>query len=173
MKSHKEPSRLIVPNNSVTYADSLSIIDIRRSMEHMKIKGLVDALFFQIGLSRNEKYKMIDLIKSAKSRNIEIVSVCNIMFPSHFNPDIRDIATTDFKKKFFGSVLYGKRQDGDSFIEIMKILDDEYVLTTIDAKTVSSVSDPRMILYVRGNRVDEDNTVGNNQEIIMTLSFTN
>jgi hypothetical protein len=169
MKSHKEPSLLIGQNNSVTYADSLSIID----MEHMKITGLVDALFFQIGLSRNEKYKLIDLIKSAKSRNIEIVSVCNTMFPSRFNPDIKEIATTDFKKKFFGSVLYEGKDDGASFLDIIEMLDDEYVLTTIDAKTVNSVSDPKMILYVRGNRVDEDNTVGNENDIVMTLSFTN
>jgi hypothetical protein len=142
-------------------------------MEHMKITGLVDALFLQIGLIRNEKYKLIDLIKSARSKRIEIVSVCNHLFPKHFNPDVRDIATSDFKKKFFGNVLYEKREDGDSFIEIMKILDDEYVLATIDVKTINSVPSTQLILYVRGNRVDEDNTVGNRQEIIMTLSFTN
>ena len=52
------------------------------------------------------------------------------------------------------------------------MLDDEYVLTTIDAKTVRSVSDPTMIIYIRGNRVDKDNTVGNDNDIVMTLSFS-
>lgn len=170
MKSHKAQSRLIVQNNSVTYADSLSIII---DMEHMKITELVDALFFQIGLSRNEKYKLIDLIKSAQSRRIEIVSVCNTMFPSHFNPHIKEIATTDFKKKFFGSVLYEGGDDRASFLDIIKMLDDEYLVTTIDAKTVNSVPSTQLILYVRGNRVDEDNTVSNVNDIIMTLSFTN
>lgn len=168
MKSHKEPSLLIGQNNSVTSLSALSIID----MEHMKITGLVDALFLQIGLIRNEKYKLIDLIKCAKSKNIKIVSVCNTMFPSHFNPCIKEIATTDFKKKFFGSVLYEGRDDGDSFLNIIEMLDDEYLVTTIDAKTVNSIS-TQLILYVRGNRVNEDNTVDNENNIVMTLSFTN
>ena len=169
MESHKVQSQLIVLNNLVTSLSPLSIID----MEHMKINELIDGLFFQIGLKRNEKYKLIDLIKSAQSRNIEILSVRNQLFPKHFNPDVRDIATSDFKKKFFGSVLYDKKVDGDSFIEIMKILDNEYVLVTIDAKTVNSVPATQLILYIRGNRVDEDNTVCNVNEIIMTISFSN
>lgn len=168
MKSHKEPSLLIGQNNSVTSLSALSIID----MEHMKITELVDALFLQIGLIRNEKYKLIDLIKCAKSKNIKIVSVCNTMFPYHFNPCIKEIATTDFKKKFFGSVLYEERDEGDSFLNIIEMLDDEYLVTTIDAKTVNSIS-TQLILYVRGNRVDEDNTVSNENKIVMTLSFTN
>jgi hypothetical protein len=94
------------------------------------------------------------------------------MFPSHFNPGIKEIATTDFKKKFFGSVLYEWKDDGASFLDIIEMLDDEYVLTTIDAKTVRSVSDPTMIIYIRGNRVDKDNTVGNDNDIVMTLSFS-
>ena len=169
MRSHKEQSLLIVQNNPVTCASSLSIID----MEHMKITELVDALFFQIGLSRNEKYKLIDLIKSAQSRRIKIVSVCNTMFPSHFNPHIKEIATTDFKKKFFGSVLYEGGDDRASFFDIIKMLDEEYLVTTIDTKTINSVPSTELILHIRGNRVNEDNTVSNVNDIIMTLSFTN
>lgn len=169
MESHKEQSRLIGQNNSVTYSSALSIIN----MEHMKITGLVDALFFQIGLIRNEKYKLIDLIKCAKSKNIKIVSVCNTMFPSHFNPCIKEIATTDFKKKFFGSVLYEGRDDGDSFLDIIEMLDDEYVLTTIDTNTERTFLDSGMTLYIRGNCVNKDNTVSNENKIVMTLSFTN
>lgn len=169
MKSHKEPSLLIGQNNSVTSLSALSIIDV----EHMKITGLVDALFLQIGLIRNEKYKLIDLIKCAKSKNIKIVSVCNTMFPSHFNPCIKEIATTDFKKKFFGSVLYEGRDDGALFLDIIEMLDDEYVLTTIDTNTERTFLDSIMTLYIRGNRVNKDNTVSNENKIVMTLSFTN
>lgn len=169
MKSHKEPSLLIGQNNSVTSLSALSIIDV----EHMKITGLVDALFLQIGLIRNEKYKLIDLIKCAKSKNIKIVSVCNTMFPSHFNPCIKEIATTDFKKKFFGSVLYEGRDDGALFLNIIEMLDDEYVLTTIDTNTERTFLDSIMTLYIRGNRVNKDNTVSNENKIVMTLSFTN
>ena len=66
MKSHKEQNLLIDLNNSGNSLSALSIINIRRSMEHMKIKGLVDALFLQIGLKRNEKYKLEEIIKIVK-----------------------------------------------------------------------------------------------------------
>lgn len=169
MKSHKEPSRLIVQNNSVTSLSSLSIID----MKHMKINELVDGLFSQIGLIRNEKYKLIDLIKCAQSKNIEIVSVCNHMFPSDFNTIMEDVATTDFKKKFFSTIFTDNSEERNEYIGILNIMNDEYVLSTIDAKTVNSVSDPRMILYIRGNQVDEDNTVRALNDIVMTIVFGN
>ena len=139
-------------------------------MEHMKITGLVDALFFQIGLKRNEKYKLIDLINSAQSRNIEIVSVCNHTFPEDFNTTIKSLATTELEKKIFGTLFTDSVGERDEYIDLLEIMDDEYVLTTIDAKTVNSVSAPKMILYIRGNRVGKDITVDN---IIMTISFSN
>jgi hypothetical protein len=139
----------------------------------MKITGLVDALFFQIGLSRNEKYKLDEIIKAAQAKNIEIVSVCNIMFPEDFNPSMKDLTTTKFEKKIFGTLFTDSIGERDEYIDLLEILDDEYVLTTIDAKTVNSVSDPKMILYIRGNRVDEDNTVGNENDIVITLAFSN
>lgn len=166
MKSHKEQSLLIGQNNSVTSLSSLSIID----MKSMKITELVDALFFQIGLKRNEKYKLIDLINSAQSRNIEIVSVCNHMFPEDFNPSMKDLTTTKFEKKIFGTLFTDSVGERDEYIDLLEIMDDEYVLSTIDAKTVNSVSNPTMILYIRGNKVDKDITVDN---IIMTISFSN
>jgi hypothetical protein len=136
----------------------------------MKITELVDALFFQIGLKRNEKYKLIDLINSAQSRNIEIVSVCNHMFPEDFNPSMKDLTTTKFEKKIFGTLFTDSVGERDEYIDLLEIMDDEYVLSTIDAKTVNSVSNPTMILYIRGNKVDKDITVDN---IIMTISFSN
>jgi len=139
-------------------------------MKSMKITELVDALFFQIGLKRNEKYKLIDLINSAQSRNIEIVSVCNHMFPEDFNPSMKDLTTTKFEKKIFGTLFTDSVGERDEYIDLLEIMDDEYVLSTIDAKTVNSVSNPTMILYIRGNKVDKDITVDN---IIMTISFSN
>jgi hypothetical protein len=169
MKSHKEQSLLIGQNNSVTSLRALSIIE----MERMRINELVDGLFSQIGLKRNEKYKLIELIKAAQNKNIEIVSVCNTMFPPHFNPDVREIVTTDFKKRFFGSVLYDNKGDGASFIDIIEMLDDEYMLSTIDAMTVNDFSNTKMVLYIKGNLVDEDNTVRDPNDIVMTISFSN
>ena len=168
MKSHKEQSRLIVPNNSVTSLSSLSIIE----MEHMKRNELMDNLLNQIGLKRNERYKLIDLIKSAKSRNIKIISVCNHILPEHFNPDFKDIADTDFKKKFFGSVLYDKREEGDSFIEIIEMLDNQYLITRIDIHSETTLHDSIFII-IRGSIIDENGTVSDNEERIMTLIFSN
>ena len=173
MKSHKEQSRLIGQNNSVTSLSALSIINIRRSMEHMKIKGLVDALFLQIGLKRNKKYKLEEIIKAAQDKNIEIVSVCNHIFPEDFNTTIKDLATTQFEKKIFGTLFTDSVGERDEYIDLLEIMDDEYVLSTIDAKTVNSVSNPKMILYIRGNRVDKDNTVRAFNDIVMTISFSN
>lgn len=169
MKSQKAQSRLIVQNNSVTSVNSLSIID----MEHMKITGLVDALFLQIGLKRNEKYKLDEIIKAAQAKNIEIVSVCNHVFPEDFNPFIKDLTTTKFKKKLFGALFTDSIEERDEYIDLLGMLDNEYVLTTIDAKTINSVSAPKMILYIRGNRVDEDNSVSDLNDIVITISFSN
>ena len=169
MKSHKEQNQLIVLNNSVTSLSALSIIE----MEHMKITGLVDALFLQIGLIRNEKYKLGEIIKAAQAKNIEIVSVCNIMFPEDFNTSIKDLATTKFEKKIFSTLFTDSVEERDEYIDLLEIMDDEYVLTTIDAKTINSVPATKLILYIRGNRVDGDNTVGNKHEIIITLTFSN
>lgn len=173
MKSHREQSLLIGQNNSVTSLSALSIINIRRSMEHMKIKGLVDALFLQIGLKRNEKYKLEEIIKAAQDKNIEIVSVCNHIFPEDFNTTIKGLATTQFEKKIFGTLFTDSVGERDEYIDLLEIMDDEYVLSTIDAKTVNSVSNPKMILYIRGNRVDKDNTVRAFNDIVMTISFSN
>jgi hypothetical protein len=167
MKSHKEHDLLIGQNNSVTSLSALSIID----MEHMKKNELTDNLLNQIGLRRNEKYKLIDLIKSAQSRNIKIVSVCNNILPDNFNPDIKEIANTDFKKKFFGSVLYEKREDGVSFLEIMKMLDNEYLITRMDIKTETTLDDSIFII-IRGSIIEND-IVSDREDRIMTLIFSN
>lgn len=167
MKSHKEQSLLIGQNNSVTSLSALSIIE----MEHMKKNEITDNLLNQIGLRRNEKYKLIDLIKSAQSRNIKIVSVCNHILPEHFNPDIKEIANTDFKKRFFGSVLYDKREEGNNFLDIIEMLDNEYLITRMDIKTETTLDDSIFII-IRGSIIENDE-VSDKEDRIMTLIFSN
>jgi hypothetical protein len=167
MKSHKEQSLLIGQNNSVTSLSALSIIE----MEHMKKNEITDNLLNQIGLRRNEKYKLIDLIKSAQSRNIKIVSVCNHILPEHFNPDIKEIANTDFKKRFFGSVLYDKREEGNNFLDIIEMLDNEYLITRMDIKTETTLDDSIFII-IRGSIIENDE-VSDKEDRIMTLLFSN
>jgi len=167
MKSHKEQSLLIVQNNSVTSLSALSIIE----MEHMKKNEITDNLLNQIGLRRNEKYKLIDLIKSAQSRNIKIVSVCNHILPEHFNPDIKEIANTDFKKKFFGSVLYDKREEGNNFLDIIEMLDNQYLITRMDIKSETTLDDSIFII-IRGSIIENDE-VSDKEDRIMTLLFSN
>lgn len=168
MKSHKEPSLLIGQNNSVTSLDSLSIID----MDHMKKNEITDNILNQIGLRRNEKYKLIDLIKLAKTRNIKIVSLCNHIMPEHFNPDMKDIANTDFKKKFFGSVLYENKEDGAFFLDIIEMLDNEYLITRMDISSETVLEDSIFII-IKGVLIDEKGEAFNKEERIMTLIFSN
>jgi len=167
MKSHKEQSLLIGQNNSVTSLSALSIIE----MEHMKKNEITDNLLNQIGLRRNEKYKLIDLIKSAQSRNIKIVSVCNHILPEHFNPDIKEIANTDFKKRFFGSVLYDKREEGNNFLDIIEMLDNQYLITRIDIHSETTLDDSIFII-IRGSIIENDE-VSDKEDRIMTLIFSN
>jgi hypothetical protein len=167
MKSHKEQSLLIGQNNSVTSLSALSIIE----MEHMKKNEITDNLLNQIGLRRNEKYKLIDLIKSAQSRNIKIVSVCNHILPEHFNPDIKEIANNDFKKRFFGSVLYDKREDRDNFLDIIEMLENEYLITRMDIKSETTLDDSIFII-IRGSIIENDE-VSDKEDRIMTLLFSN
>jgi hypothetical protein len=169
MKSHKEQSLLIGQNNSVTSLSALSIIE----MEHMKKNEITDNLLNQIGLRRNEKYKLIDLIKSAQSRNIKIVSVCNHILPENFNPDIKEIANTDFKKRFFGSVLYDKREEGNNFLDIIEMLDNEYLITRMDIKSETTLDDSIFIIIKGSFIMDEVGTVSDKEERIMTLLFSN
>ena len=167
MKSQKAQSRLIVQNNSGNSLSALSIIE----MEHMKKNEITDNLLNQIGLRRNEKYKLIDLIKSAQSRNIKIVSVCNHILPENFNPDIKEIANTDFKKKFFGSVLYDKREEGNNFLDIIEMLDNEYLITRMDIKSETTLDDSIFII-IRGSIIENDE-VSDKEDRIMTLIFSN
>ena len=167
MKSQKAQSRLIVQNNSGNSLSALSIIE----MEHMKKNEITDNLLNQIGLRRNEKYKLIDLIKSAQSRNIKIVSVCNHILPENFNPDIKEIANTDFKKKFFGSVLYDKREEGNNFLDIIEMLDNEYLITRMDIKSETTLDDS-MLIGIRGSIIENDE-VSDKEDRIMTISFSN
>jgi hypothetical protein len=140
-------------------------------MEHMKKNEITDNLLNQIGLRRNEKYKLIDLIKSAQSRNIKIVSVCNHILPENFNPDIKEIANTDFKKKFFGSVLYDKREEGNNFLDIIEMLDNEYLITRMDIKSETTLDDS-MLIGIRGSIIENDE-VSDKEDRIMTISFSN
>jgi hypothetical protein len=140
-------------------------------MEHMKKNEITDNLLNQIGLRRNEKYKLIDLIKSAQSRNIKIISVCNHILPEHFNPDIKEIANTDFKKKFFGSVLYDKREEGNNFLDIIEMLDNEYLITRMDIKSETTLDDS-MLIGIRGSIIENDK-VSDKEDRIMTLIFGN
>jgi hypothetical protein len=140
-------------------------------MEHMKKNEITDNLLNQIGLRRNEKYKLIDLIKSAQSRNIKIVSVCNHILPEHFNPDIKEIANTDFKKKFFGSVLYDKREEGNNFLDIIEMLDNQYLITRMDIKSETTLDDSIFII-IRGSIIENDE-VSDKEDRIMTLLFSN
>jgi hypothetical protein len=140
-------------------------------MEHMKKNEITDNLLNQIGLRRNEKYKLIDLIKSAQSRNIKIVSVCNHILPEHFNPDIKEIANTDFKKRFFGSVLYDKREEGNNFLDIIEMLDNQYLITRIDIHSETTLDDSIFII-IRGSIIENDE-VSDKEDRIMTLIFSN
>ena len=140
-------------------------------MEHMKKNEITDNLLNQIGLRRNEKYKLIDLIKSAQSRNIKIVSVCNHILPGHFNPDIKEIANTDFKKRFFGSVLYDKREEGNNFLDIIEMLDNQYLITRIDIHSETTLDDSIFII-IRGSIIENDE-VSDKEDRIMTLIFSN
>ena len=168
MKSQKAQSRLIVQNNFGNSLSALSIIE----MEHMKKNEIMDNLLNQIGLKRNERYKLIDLIKSAKSRNIKIVSVCNHILPDHFNPDIKEIANTDFKKKFFGSILYEKREDGNNFLDIIGMLDNEFLITRMDIKTEENYFNDSIFIIIRGSIIENDE-VSDKEDRIMTLIFSN
>ena len=168
MKSQKAQSRLIVQNNSVTSLSALSIIE----MEHMKKNEIIDNLLNHIGLRRNEKYKLIDLIKLAKTKNIKIVSLCNHIMPEHFNPDMKDIANTDFKKRFFGSVLYENKEDGAFFLDIIEMLDNEYLITRMDISTETVLEDSVFII-IKGVLMDEKGEFSDREERIMTLIFSN
>ena len=92
--------------------------------------------------------------------------------PEHFNPDMKDIVTTDFKKKFFGSVLYEKREDGAFFLDIIEMLDNEYLITRMDISSETVLEDSIFII-IKGVLIDEKGEASDREERIMTLIFSN
>ena len=68
---------LLIGRNNVTSLSSLSTID----MERMRLDKILDSTFYSIGLTRNKKYRVVDLIKILQAQNIKILSLDNNIFP--------------------------------------------------------------------------------------------
>ncbi len=165
MISLREQNLLTGRKNNVTSLCSISTID----MERMRFDEILDRTLHDIGLARNKNYKVVDLIKILQSKNIKILSLDNNIFPEHFNPDMRDLLTSNFRKKFFTNVL-SENKDEESFKKLMDILDDEYILTTIDIKTETAFAKRTGTLSIKANKV-EDGTVRLEEKRLVVLSF--
>ncbi len=158
---------LLTGRNNVTSLSSLSTID----MERMRLDRILDSTFYSIGLVRNRKYRVVDLIRILQAQNIKILSLDNNIFPEHFNPDMKELLTTDFRKKFFVNVLSESKNDEEYFKRIMDILEDEYVLTSIEIKTERQFDNNLGVVSIKAKSPEEGDLPFVSDKKLLVLSF--
>jgi hypothetical protein len=84
---------------------------------------------------------------------------------------MKDLLTTDFRKKFFVNVLSENKNDEEYFKRIMDILEDEYVLTSIEIKTEREFDNNLGIVSIKAKLAEEADLPFKSDKRLLVLSF--
>jgi hypothetical protein len=95
-------------------------------------KDVYGVIFGLLEIKKDHPYKMGDLIKHLRERNINITWVGKIkMPPGDIDFSIRDQFTSEFRQRFLENVLFEDAAEKQNFEDILKMIDDTVTLHDI------------------------------------------
>jgi hypothetical protein len=153
MESQEQPDQLIVLSNSVTFA----LIGASNTMisSGVSAKEVYDVIFGLLGIKRDHPYKMGDLIKDLREKNIKILYVGKIKMPSgDIDFSIRDEFTSGFRQRFLENVLFEDETEKQNFENILKIIDDTVTLNDVAIQPSENQGEPRSYISLFGSVED-------------------
>lgn len=123
----------------------------------------------KLGLEFRGEYKIRELIKKVIDSGVEILSVMGNTFPTDVDILIEDQSSTDFRKKFFGSVMFGEDETSrESYERIISVIDQSYVIDELEVKSpVSGTTTGYSFVYIRGLKKEDKPLFGSRTEVMV------
>jgi hypothetical protein len=126
-------------------------------------------IFFEkFGLEFRGEYTIKELIRRVTETKVDIVSVRGYTFPTDIDLLIDEQSSTDFRKKFFGAVMFEDEDSRKNYESIMEVIDKVYVLDELEVKSpVSSSTTGYAFVYIRGIEKDDKPIFGTRTEVMV------
>lgn len=83
------------------------------------------------GICMFKTYTILELIKSITAKGGIIMAVYESFVPSGVDLANDDITKGEFRRKFFGNVLFDQEDEKNAFAEIVKVLDNEVAILNV------------------------------------------
>ena len=133
----------------------------------LHISDVYREVFKKLGLEFRGTYTIRQLIEKGKERNLNIIRINGLDFDSNVDPVVYDMSKSDFEKRFFGGIMFDNDEKRKSYEEVVKILDDSFVLDEIELKNSKGNDDS--YLYIRGLSAGTDLKMNISREEILVI----
>ena len=116
--------------------------------QDLHISDVYREVFKKLGLEFRGTYTIRQLIENGKERNLNITRIKGVDFDSSVDPVVYDMSNSDFEKRFFGGIMFDSDEKRKSYEEVVKMLDESFVLDEMELKNSKGNDDS--YLYIRG-----------------------
>jgi hypothetical protein len=160
-ESQEQPDQLIALSNPVTFAP-IGSSNIMNSSGGLGVsaKEVYDAIFGLLEIKKDHTYKIGDLIKHFRERDIDIKYVGKTkMPPGDVDFSISEEFTSGFRQRFLENVLFETTEEKNNFEAILKIIDKKVTIgqhVTIDS---NGLEDSSSYLTIFGSYEDSPDPV--------------
>ena len=137
------------------------------SNRDIHISDFYRIFFEKFGLEFRGEYTVKELIRRVTETKVDIVSVRGYTFPTDVDFLIDEQSSTDFRKKFFGAVMFEDEDSRKNYESIMEVIDKVYVLDELEVKSTVSGNTRDAFVYIRGIEKDDKPIFGTRTEVMV------
>lgn len=137
-----QKERNLSTNRSKMSTNLLSLFN-----QDLHISDVYREVFKKLGLEFRGTYTIRQLIENGKERNLNITRIKGVDFDSSVDPVVYDMSNSDFEKRFFGGIMFDSDEKRKSYEEVVKMLDESFVLDEMELKNSKGNDN---YLYIRG-----------------------
>ena len=138
------------------------------SNSDIHISDFYRIFFEKFGLEFRGECTVKELIRRVTETKVDIVSVRGYNFPTDVDFLIDEQSSTEFRKKFFGSVMFEDEDSRKNYESIMEVIDKVYVLDELEVKSpASSNTTGYAFVYIRGIEKDDKPIFGTRTEVMV------
>ena len=137
------------------------------SNSDIHISDFYRIFFEKLGLEYRGECTIKELIRRVAETKVDIVSVRGYTFPTDVDFLIDEQSSTDFRKKFFGAVMFEDEDSRKNYESIMEVIDKVYVLDELEVKSPSSNTTGYAFVYIRGIEKDDKPIFGTRTEVMV------
>jgi len=137
------------------------------SNSDIHISDFYRIFFEKFGLEFRGEYTVKELIRRVTETKVDIVSVRGYTFPTDVDFLIDEQSSTDFRKKFFGAVMFEDEDSRKNYESIMEVIDKVYVLDELEVKSTVSGNTRDAFVYIRGIEKGDKPIFGTRTEVMV------